>query len=102
MPSLREKKRYVAFEVIADKKVKFQNVAEAIWKAILTFIGVKGTAEAGIIPIPEKWDSSKQRGTVRVNHKHVDNLKAAFIFITDIRGQPAIVRSLRVSGMLHL
>ena len=50
MPSLREKKRYLAFEVISKQKVEdFNKVQESIMGSALEFIGHLGMAKAGAI-----------------------------------------------------
>ena len=98
MPSLREKKRYIGFEVISEKAIDFQRTADAIWSAALQFVGVKGAAAAGIVPVVERWDEKRQRGVVRVAHTSVDDVKASFLFINNVEGSPVVVRSTRVSG----
>lgn len=101
LPSLREKKRYLAFEVLSDKKLKESSVRQAVWNASLSYHGVKGTAQAGLVMVPEQWNEAQQRGLVKVNHKQVDAMKAAMLFITHIEHQPAIVKSRGVSGVLR-
>ena len=100
LPSLREKKRYIAFDVLSQHAVSFRQAADAITDSALTFLGVKGVADAGINAVTERWDAKGPAGVVRVSHKHVDNVKASFLFITDIEGHHATVRSTCVSGSL--
>ncbi len=101
LPSLREKKRYLAFEVIADAKLKESSVRQALWNASLSYQGIKGTAQAGLVMIPEQWNQEQQRGLVKVGHKSVDAMKAAMLFITHVEHQPVIVKSRGVSGVLR-
>jgi ribonuclease P/MRP protein subunit POP5 len=101
LPTLREKKRYVVFEVIAKNKAKdFAIVSKAVWQEMLGLHGTKGTAEAGLLILPEKYNSETQRGIARINHKWTDSLKASFALIQSIDSTPAIVRSVLVSGSL--
>ncbi|MEM4247016.1 MAG: Rpp14/Pop5 family protein [Candidatus Woesearchaeota archaeon] len=101
LPSLREKKRYLAFEIISKNKIKaFSGVSKAIWQGMLSFTGTKGVAQAGILLLPEKYNAVLQKGIVRVSHKHVDDLKAGLATITEIDSTPVIVRSIGVSGSL--
>ena len=86
LPSLREKKRYLAYEVIS--KSRFYDaihVNKAILDAANKFLGNLGMSYAGIIPINDKWNEKMQRGIMRVNNKHVDNLKASLIFVKNIK-----------------
>ena len=102
LPSLREKKRYLAFEIISKEKVNdVESVSGAIWDCSLQFLGKMGTAKAGIMVLANKWNQQTQRGIIKVNHKQVDALKASFVFIDRIENSDVIVRSLGVSGILR-
>ena len=101
LPSLREKKRYLAFEVISKDKINdFSQVSNAILHYSLQFLGVLGAAKAGIIPLANKWNPKLQRGIIKVSHKHVDAVKAALLFADKIDGEEVIFRSIGVSGIL--
>jgi len=101
MPSLRERKRYLAYEVISNNKFNDAiSVNKAILDAAKEFLGNLGMAHAGILPLNDKWDLKNQRGILRVNNKHVDELKASLIFIKNIQGKEAMVKSVGASGIL--
>ena len=102
LPSLREKKRYLVFEVISKQKINDANqVSSAIWNASLQFLGQLGTAKAGLMVLSNKWDQKLQRGIIKVSHRHVDAVKAALIFANKIDNEDVIFRSLGVSGILR-
>ena len=102
LPSLREKKRYLVFEVISREKISnAESVSNAIWDCSLHFLGQLGTAKAGIMVLKNKWDSTLQRGIIKVSHKHVDAVKAALVFARKIDDNEVIFRSLGVSGILR-
>jgi len=101
LPSLREKKRYLVFEVISKEKIKdAASVSNAIFHSSLQFLGQFGVAKAGLIVLNNKWNPELQRGIVRVGHKHVDALKAALVFANKINDQDVIFRSIGISGIL--
>jgi len=101
LPSLREKKRYVAYEVISKNKFYDAfHVNKAILDAAKSFLGNIGMARAGIITMSDQWNGDMQRGIIRVNNKHVDDLKASLVFAGNIEGKEAIVRSIGASGIL--
>jgi ribonuclease P/MRP protein subunit POP5 len=101
LPALREKKRYLAFEIVSKSKIKsFSSVSQAIWQGMLSFNGTRGAAQAGLWLLPEKYNADMQRGIARVNHKAVDALKAGMVTVQEIDATPAIVRSIGVSGSL--
>ena len=101
LPSLREKKRYLAYEVIS--KSKFDDPV-SVNKAILTaaneLLGHLGMSKAGMIPI-DVWNENMQRGIMRVNNKHVKELQASLIFVNNIQGKEVIVKSVGASGILR-
>lgn len=100
MPTLKEKKRYLAFEVVSDKGINdLKAVSDEIMAKALELVGNLGLAKAGIQIL--KYNKSLQKGLIRVNHKHVDELKAALTFIKKINNKEAIVKSIGVSGMLN-
>ncbi len=102
LPSLREKKRYIVFEVISQEKISDANaISEAILNSSLKFLGQLGTAKAGLMVLNNKWNPSMQRGIIRVSHKHIDAIKAALVFANKINNIDVIFRSVGVSGILR-
>ena len=101
LPTLKEKKRYLAFEIISKSKITaFSEVSKAIWGSTLSFAGTKGAAKMGIWVLAEKYNTMKQKGLIRVEHKGMDELKASLSLINQIEQQPVIVRSIGASGIL--
>ena len=101
LPSLREKKRYLVFEVISKEKITDINaVSSAIWDCSLQFLGKLGAAKAGIMVLSNKWNPELQRGIIKVSHRHVDALKASLVFAGKTSNTEAIFRSLGLSGIL--
>ena len=102
LPSLREKKRYVVFEVISSEKVSELNeVSNAIYSTSMQFMGDIGAAKAGVMVLSNKWNQDTQRGIIKVGHRHVDAMKASLTFINKIENKEVICRSLGVSGILR-
>ncbi len=101
LPSLREKKRYLVFEIISKEKISdFNSVSNGVMKSMLQLLGQLGTAKAGIIMLDNKWNPKAQRGIVKVSNRHVDALKAALAFAHKIDDKEVIFRSIGVSGIL--
>lgn len=101
MPTLREKKRYVAFKIMSENKiVSFDAVSNAIFDSGRKLFGELGMAELGLIPVKERWNNEKQIGLVRVNHKYVNQIKAAFALIKEIDNNKVIVSSIGTSGIM--
>ena len=101
-PSLRERKRYLAFEVISEAPVgDSKAVYGAINQKALEFLGTLGCAEAGMIMLTDKYNEERQRGLIRVSHKSLDKLRASLAFVDTINGKKTIVRSVGASGILN-
>ncbi len=98
LPSLREKKRYVAFEVISAKQFGQQEVVDAVHRSVLDLNGTFGAAIAGIY-VPANL-FHRERGIVRTSHKALDMVRAALCCIKSIGQDDVIVRSVGVSGSL--
>ena len=101
LPSLREKKRYVVFEVISEQKFESGPIQQTIEKNYLRLFGEIGLSKAGLLFLHEQYNASTQRGIIRVTHKTVDNLRAAFAITKNISGKETIIRSIISSGILN-
>jgi ribonuclease P/MRP protein subunit POP5 len=102
LTTLKEKKRYLAFEIVSKSKIKdFNAVSSQIMDKSLELIGQLGVARAGIQVLPECWNPDLQRGLIRVGNKHVDELKASLAFIEKIENQEVIIKTIGVSGIIE-
>jgi ribonuclease P/MRP protein subunit POP5 len=98
MPTLREKKRYVVFEIIAKKAIPFAKAQAAIQEDLNHFAGILGEAKAGLLFLKDTYQNNK--GIISISRKEVDMLKASFCTIQTIQNEPVIVRCLGVSGII--
>lgn len=100
-PSLRERKRYVVFEVISKRPITAaKKVAQAIERQLLSLVGTIGAGKAGLIFLHDDYDPQRQRGMIRVAHTSVDALLAAMSLIDTIGDDAVLVRELGVSGIM--
>ena len=99
LPSLKERKRYIVFEVYSEMKFNEQEVSKVIKDNLQKYTGEKGLALAGMQLT--NWNDKLQRGIVRVNHDQADNTKASFIFIESINNAVCSVHSIGMSGILN-
>ena len=93
LPSLREKKRYLAFEVISSSIYDYNSIAGAIHDSLLQLVGQLGAGKAGIKFLEDKFNQELQRGLIKVNHKYIDHLRASLALIKDINDGEVIVKS---------
>lgn len=96
--SLREKKRYIAFEVEHEGELSPDRKAllDEIFFATQTLLGDSGSAEIGWRLI----DYDGTRGIIRVSLKGLDKARAALAAVTSIKGSRAAIRVLGVSGTI--
>ena len=97
LPTLRERKQYLAFEVIADKELSWESIRKAVTLAIKNYIGLEGMSHAGIMFVK----NSKNKSIMKIQNDYVAKVRAAFLFIKEIDNQKVIVKSIRASGMLN-
>ncbi|PIN79888.1 hypothetical protein COV16_01880 [Candidatus Woesearchaeota archaeon CG10_big_fil_rev_8_21_14_0_10_34_8] len=118
LPSLREKKRYLAFEVIVKeqslfsegnniKKSRFRHISKkqiswldikiAVKEAIHKHIGRTGLADAGILFVK----NNSNKAVLRTSNNTLNKVKASLIFIKKINNDSVIVRTITASGVLN-
>ncbi len=100
LPTLREKKRYLVFEVVSEKPAAWPAVRKSLEEGILRHIGELGYAKAGVQILDEQWNASLSRGMLRTTHTSLDDVRSSLGLVRDIEGKPAIVRSVGASGIL--
>ncbi len=99
--SLRDKKRYIAFEILSKTKMEnIDAIKKAIEDSVKEYTGLLGVSQANLHVLSDKWNPERQRGIVRVNNKMVEHLKASFSLITSINGEKSAVHAVGVSGIL--
>lgn len=116
LPSLKERKRYVVYEISSDEPISANEVAMSIKTSMQKLVGDLGLASAGIQFLTEQPQfpsrrarasapqadtrANTHRGIVRVSNTMQDTLKASFTFIDTINQKKVIVRSVGTSGII--
>lgn len=97
LPVLRERKRYLAFEVLAQKEIEWHNIKKALIAGLKDYIGIDGLSNAGVLFVK----NNKNKGVLRTTHTYLNKVRASLVFITHINNNPVIVKSIGASGMLN-
>lgn len=100
LPSLRQKKRYLVFELISEKKFSAAEVEEAVHSALHDFLGQLGLAKAAPFFLKERFNFPAQRFLLKVNHQYPAEAKAALALIKKIKNTDLIIRSLTTTGSI--
>jgi RNase P/RNase MRP subunit POP5 len=96
LPTLKERQRYIVYEVITSGAI--QDISESLLHKLAEILGVFGMADAGILSI--SYDTTTQTGILRVNHDQVHKVRAALLMITHLGKTQVIIRTRGVSGIL--
>ena len=97
LPTLKETKRYVVYELISERPVT--GGEREVLRHLHITLGLFDDAKAGILPV--RYDEQAQVGVLRVAHTSVDKVKAALLLLTNVQGVPILPRVRGVSGILQ-
>ena len=97
LPSLREKKRYLAYEVLTEQPLNKDFSAQLIGH-VHRLLGLFDAAQAGVQSV--QYDAHTQKGILRVGHRYADKVRAAFVLLSKYESQETLCRTLTVSGVL--
>lgn len=97
-PVMRARNRYVVYEAICERPLRREDVGKAVWRETLTFLGELGASRSALRIV--EFDEKKQKGIIKVDHKHVDEAKVALALVREINKKPVILNVLGVSGIL--
>ncbi|MFH1770852.1 MAG: Rpp14/Pop5 family protein [archaeon] len=97
LPTLKEKKRYVVYEVLGKNDLK-EDLSIEIVKKVTAILGVFDSAKAGLQNV--EYDKNKHRGVLRVAVKQVDKLKMSLALITALNDKEVTIRTIGASGIL--
>lgn len=97
-PTLREKKRYVAFKAISNNKISIDDTYKKVIEEYRFLYGQNGLSKAGAMLIKSKC--SKDVGIARISHKCVDDFRTSMAMVRKINEHDTIVKSIGSSGIL--
>ncbi len=99
-PSLRGRRRYLAFHVISEEKILLQDLINTIWHSLLNFLGETGTSKTDIRFIKDNYDEKRQMGMIRCSHDSVEGVRSALALIQRIGDTRVVFRVLGISGSI--
>lgn len=98
--TLREKNRYIAYQVVSENKLIFSDLNSAMWNSILNFLGELESAKARVWIMKDTYDEGKQTGTIKCSHDFVERARSALILIQRIGDARVAIKILGVSGTM--
>ncbi len=97
LPTLKEKKRYVKYQVITASPLR-RDVSDELLQRLRRTLGVFGSAEAGLLSI--HYDTRTQTGVLRTSVAALPKVRAALLLTTFLSRTRVAIRTLGVSGIL--
>ncbi|AFK22947.1 ribonuclease P protein component 2 [Pyrococcus sp. ST04] len=97
-PTMRDKHRYIAFQIIAEDTLTKDDIKELIWNAVLRTLGELGTAKAK--PWLVKFDEKSQTGILRCDRNYVEEIRFSLTLVSSWREKRVMIRTLGVSGTI--
>ena len=98
-PTLREKRRYIAFRLKAKKKFTKHRVAAAIIEKCLELFGAFGTSK--IAPKLVEFYPEKHAGILRCERSHVKHAKLCITLLSVVDGERTVPKILVTSGTIR-
>jgi len=100
--SMREKKRYISFEVIPEPEEEFAyaDLEAGIWNTMLDFLGEYGVSKTSFWLLKDCWDQKRHKGIIRCNNKSVESVIACLGLIDRLGDNRVCFKILKISGTI--
>ncbi|HEY9246652.1 MAG TPA: Rpp14/Pop5 family protein [Candidatus Methanoperedens sp.] len=96
LPTLRDKKRYLAFEIISEKKIVPGELSKEIFNSICSLFGDVGCSEID----PRLISCEGGYGIIRCARGKTEEARAALACINSINGGRVTITVLGISGTI--
>ncbi|MDF2955393.1 MAG: RNase P/RNase MRP subunit POP5 [Candidatus Alkanophagales archaeon MCA70_species_2] len=105
LPSLREKKRYLVFELLSEGEVERGEFLKELWGSLYSLFGETGASRCRLWLIDFEdagvFDDFKMHtGIVRCAHTRTEDVRAALACITSVGGRKVSIRVKGISGTI--
>jgi len=101
IPTLREKERYISFQVISEEPIMYEDLEQGIWNTMLDFFGEYGISKTSMWIIKNLYDPEKQVGVIRCNNKSVPQVVAGLGLISRLGDVRVTFKILKISGTIR-
>ena len=98
IPTLRERNRYMTFEVKSQRPLERKEVVNAVWSSLTRTHGEIGASKTSLWVMD--WNPEKRRGVLKINHDSKEMIRSALAVIKDVNKTPARFQVLHTSGTL--
>ncbi|HDJ37774.1 MAG TPA: ribonuclease P [Methanosarcinales archaeon] len=100
LPSLRERRRYLAFEMLSENAITRRDFNRELERGALSLLGDSGASECRMSLLLFDGAQGKGRGwgIIRCVHTHTLETRAAIATICEVGGSRVAVRVIGTSG----
>jgi len=105
-PTLRNKKRYIAFEAISEAPLTRDDIISLVHESSLNFHGECKTSKFDLW-VMKVWvtessnDKNVLKGIIRCEREEVSPVRAAILLITKFKGRHVVFHTLGISGTIE-
>ncbi|MBN1761727.1 MAG: ribonuclease P [Methanomicrobia archaeon] len=107
LPSLRERKRYLRFELMGEREIDKRELMKEIWDSIYSLYGDVGASESKLWLIEyhrvedrKEEESNLSVGVLRCAHNKVEAVRASLACIHTVNDARVGIRVIRTSGSI--
>lgn len=99
-PSLRERRRYLVFEVISEREIDKRELLSEIWGSMYSLYGDVGASESKLWLIRYNNKKDSGAGILRCAHDKVEEVRAALASIHSVNKARVNIRVTGISGTI--
>ncbi len=99
-PTLRERKRYILFQVISEEPIVYEDLEQAIWNQFLDTFGELGVSRLDMRIIRNLYSQEKQTCVISCNNTAVQQVIAGLGLLSRLGDSRIIIKILKVSGTI--
>ena len=107
LPSLRERRRYLRFELMGEREIDKRELMKEIWNSIYSLYGDVGASECKLwliechrVESRNDEESNLSVGVLRCAHTKVEEVRAALACIHTVNDARVGIRVIRTSGSI--
>ena len=102
-PTLRERKRYIAFQVIPETEEDFaySDLEAGIWNTMLDFLGEDGVAKTSMWLLKDTWNPKTRIGVIKCNYKSTEAIITSLGLIDRLGDNRICFKILGISGTVR-
>lgn len=100
-PTLREKERYISFQVISEEPIVYEDLEQALLNTLIDFYGEYGFSKLSFWIIKNLYDPEEQFGIIRCNNKSVQQVIAGLGLVSRLGETRVTIKVLKVSGTIR-